>query len=109
NNAATDVLTITTSSNYAGTTNVGGTTAGSSVTMKGGAVNAFGPTASLSVFTGSVLDLGGNAQNIGSLSGAGTVTNSGALGVFLTNGGNNASTTFGGVIQDGAGEVGLTQ
>jgi len=44
NNATTDVLTITTTSTYAGTTNVGGTAPGNSVTLKGGAVNAFGPT-----------------------------------------------------------------
>jgi fibronectin-binding autotransporter adhesin len=47
------------------------------------------------------LDLGGNDQAVGSLSGAGVVTNSGASGTAtLTNQG--ASSEFDGVIQDGA-------
>ena len=41
NSATTDVLTVTTANaTYAGTTNVGGTAAGSSVTLTGGAANA---------------------------------------------------------------------
>jgi hypothetical protein len=56
NNPNIDVLTITTTSTYAGLTNVGGTAAGNSVTLKGGAIDAFGPTSDVSVFTGSILD-----------------------------------------------------
>ncbi|MEI9806046.1 MAG: autotransporter-associated beta strand repeat-containing protein [Pseudolabrys sp.] len=79
NMAATDVLTVTTANaTYAGATNVGGTAPGGSVTLKGGALNAFGGTSAVSVFAGSVLDLGGFNQAIGSLSGAGAVTDNGA-------------------------------
>ena len=37
------------------------------------------------------------------------MTNAGAAGATLTTGGNNTSTTFSGVIQDGAGVTGLTK
>jgi autotransporter-associated beta strand protein len=37
------------------------------------------------------------------------VTNTGGAGATLTTGGNNTSTTFSGVIQDGAGVTGLTK
>jgi fibronectin-binding autotransporter adhesin len=46
---------------------------------------------------------------VGSLAGAGTVTNTGVAGATLTTGGDNTSTTFSGVIQDGAGVTGLTK
>jgi len=110
NSATTDVLTVTTTNaSYAGMTNVGGTAAGSSVTLKGGATNAFGSTSTVSIFTGSVLDLGGYNQAIGSLGGGGTVTNSGGSAGVLTTGGNNTSTTFSGVIEDGTNAMALTK
>ncbi len=97
NSATTDVLTVTTANaTYAGTTNVGGTAAGSSVTLTGGAANAFGSTSMVSVFTGSVLNLGGFGQTIGSLSGAGTVTDSGGAATLTIGGG--TATTFSGAI-----------
>ena len=37
------------------------------------------------------------------------MTNAGGAGAILTTGGNNTSTTFSGVIQDGAGVTGLTK
>src|SRR5262249_1201215 len=46
---------------------------------------------------------------LGSLAGAGTVSNTGGAGATLTTGGDNTSTTFSGVIQDGAGMTGLTK
>ena len=51
-----------------------------------------------------MLDLGGFNQEIGSLAGAGTVTNSGPTAsapAILTAGGDNTSTIFSGTIQDG--------
>ncbi len=67
--------------------------------------------------SGGYLDLYGWNTEIGSLAGGGTVRNEsdGGAGsanpVVLTTGGNNASTTFTGIVQDGAGgrSVGLTK
>ena len=56
--------------------------------------------------------LGVSIRPIGSLAsagGAGTVTNAGGAAATLTTGGDNTSTTFSGVIQDGAGMTGLTK
>ena len=58
--------------------------------------------------SGATLDLGGFNQAIGSLAGAGVVTNSGGSLAVLTEGGNNASTVFSGVIEDD-GPTGLTK
>ena len=54
-------------------------------------------------------DLFGFNQTIGSLAGAGTVTNAGAAAAVLTTGGNATPTTFSGIIQDGVGVTGLTK
>lgn len=108
NNATTDVLTVTTANaTFPGTVNVGGTAGNANVTLKGGAVNSFGAAPTLSVATGSVLDLGGFAQSVSALTGGGTVTNSGAAAATLTNEG--ASSTFSGIIQNGAGTTALTE
>jgi autotransporter-associated beta strand protein len=103
NSATTDVLTVTTANAaYAGTTNVGGTSSGNSVTLKGGASNAFGSTSAVSVLAGSALDLGGFDQTIASLSGGGTVTNGGASGTSTLTIGGGTATSFSGKIADGA-------
>ena len=70
-------------------------------TLAGGAANVFGNNSAVTVAGAAVLDLGGFDQAIGSLSGAGTVTNSGAADAALTAGGDNTSTIFSGVIEDG--------
>jgi autotransporter-associated beta strand protein len=57
-----------------------------------------------------LLDLGGFDLSIGSLAGAGTVTNSGiASPATLTAGSDNVSTTYVGVIQDGFSATALTK
>jgi autotransporter-associated beta strand protein len=81
---------------------VGGTTSGSSVTLKGGALNAFGGASAVSILAGSVLDVGGFDQTIGSLSGGGTVTNGGASGTNKLTIGGGTATTFSGTITDGS-------
>jgi len=48
-------------------------------------------------------------DTIGSLAGAGTVSSSNAGAKVLTAGGDNTSTTFSGVIQNGSGSLGLTK
>ena len=92
-------------SNSGGTTYTGTTTIEGSATLKGGATDAFSANSPTTVH--GTLDLGGFNQTVASLSGGGTVTNSGASPAVLTNQG--ASSTFSGVIQDGASAIGLTQ
>ena len=76
---------------------------------------AFSPASAFTVNTGAVLDLGGFDNAVGSLSGSGVVQNSPQIfsalrwppdpapaSATLTVGGNNASTTFSGTLQDGS-------
>ncbi|MBX9699596.1 MAG: autotransporter-associated beta strand repeat-containing protein, partial [Acetobacteraceae bacterium] len=88
------ITTLTGSSTYSGATEV---LAG---TLQAGAVNAFGNLSATTVAGGATLDLNGFSQTLGSLAGAGNVM----LGTAaLTAGGNNATTTFAGVIADTGG------
>jgi autotransporter-associated beta strand protein len=109
NGAKIDVLTITSASTYVGTTTVGDVAGLTSLTLKAGAAGAFKSDSAFTVNTASILDLNGTNQTIGSLAGAGSVTSSVVGGVTLTTGGDNTSTTFGGVIQNGNGTVALTK
>jgi autotransporter-associated beta strand protein len=70
----------------------------------GASTNVFGSTSAITVSAPGTLDLAGFSQTIGSLSGAGTVTNSSTTtaATLSTNALNNASTTFSGNITDSA-------
>jgi len=61
----------------------------------------------LFVASGAVFDLGGRTETVGSLAGAGTVRSGFSGGVLILSG--NASTTFSGVIENGAGNMSLTK
>ena len=74
----------------------------------GAATNVFGATSAITVNTPGVLDLGGFNQQIGSLAGSGTVTNSGVASATLTTG-DATNTLFSGVIQNGASQMALTK
>ncbi|MEW6641738.1 MAG: autotransporter domain-containing protein [Pseudomonadota bacterium] len=87
---------------YTGPTTV---TAG---TLQAGSTGALGSNSAMTVAGGAVLDLGGFSNAVGSLAGAGTVTNSGGAAV-LAAGGDNTSTVFSGMVQNGAGTLGLTK
>jgi len=91
-----------------GTNTYTSTTAISSGTLKAGSVSAFSSASAFTINSGSVLDLAGFSNTIGSLAGAGSVTNSG-VAATLTAGGDNTATTFSGVIQDGTGATALTK
>jgi len=82
---------------YSGVTNI---TAG---TLQAGAASTFSSASAFTVGTGANLDLNGFNQTIGSLAGAGTVTNNGAIAAILTAGGDNTTTTFSGTLKDGPG------
>jgi outer membrane autotransporter protein len=79
-------------------------------TLKAGAsTNVFGSTSAITVSAPGILDLGGNNQQIGSLTGSGRVTNSGVASNATLTTGDFTSTTFSGVIQDGTSTTGLTK
>ncbi len=86
-----------------------GATALSAGTLQLGATNAVPSGGAVTVSAGAIFDLHGFSDAIGSLAGAGTVTSGAAGAVVLTAGGNNGSTTFSGVIQNGSGTVALTK
>jgi outer membrane autotransporter protein len=88
-------------------TYTGGTTV-SGGTLQAGSTTGFSPS---SAFTAdSTLDLDGFSNTVGSLTGTGTVTTSGATPARLTSGGDNTSTTFSGILEDGiAASLGLTK
>ena len=97
----TGTLKVSGANTYSGATTV---TAG---TLQAGAANTFSAASAFTV--GAFLDVHGFNQTIGSLAGAGTVTNSGAGAATLTVGGNNTSTTFSGTLQNGASALGLAK
>jgi autotransporter-associated beta strand protein len=71
-----------------------------------GSSQALQSNIAISIASGATLDLGGFGITIGSLAGAGTVTDSGSAAT-LTFDAASSPTTFGGVIEDGANAVGL--
>ncbi|WP_165937826.1 autotransporter-associated beta strand repeat-containing protein [Methylobacterium segetis] len=98
----TGTQTLSGTSTYSGATTISGGT------LRGGAPNSFSANSAVTVNTNGTLDLGGFNEAIGSLAGAGTVTNSGAAATLST-GGLNQSPTFSGIIRNGAGTTALTK
>ncbi|NDV88857.1 autotransporter domain-containing protein [Aurantimonas aggregata] len=90
----TAVLGLEGVNNYTGATDV---RAG---TLLGAAVNAFAPGSAVTVADGALLDIGGFAQEIGSLAGAGRVD---LAANTLTLGGDNRSTVFSGTFTGAGG------
>jgi len=95
-------LTLSGANSYTGLT---GVNAG---VLKAGSTTAFSGSSATTIASGATLDLGGFSTSIGSLADAGTVTNNGTAATLNT-GGDNSSTTFTGVIQNGSGTTGLTK
>jgi len=93
------------SNTYTGATTVG---AGR---LRAGGNSSLSANSAFTVASGAVLGLNGSAASIGSLAGAGTLENGHAsTAAALTVGGDNTSTTFSGVIQNGAAAaLGLTK
>ncbi len=81
------------------------------ITQVGGN-NPLPVTTSVTIASGAILDINGNQQQIASLTGVGgaSITNSHAtINSILTISGTSGSTTFGGVISNGASTVALTK
>ena len=104
NSAASILLLAGTNNTYSGDTTI------TSGTLRLGVANAIpnGPTAG-NVNVNGTLDLNGFSDTINGLSGAGIVDTIAGGTPTLTVGGNNASATFNGVIQDSAGALRLTK
>jgi hypothetical protein len=94
------------SETLSGTNTYSGTTTITSGTLVLGNTNTI--SSSSNVTDDSTLDLGGFSDTIGALDGNGIVTNDGLGGATLTVGGNGATGTFSGSIENGLGQVGLT-
>ncbi len=75
----------------------------------GAFTNVLSATTALSVAAGATLDLSGNSQTVGSLAGAGTVTNYSANALSVLTAGDNSSQTFSGALLDGYGTLGLVK
>ncbi len=67
-----------------------------------GASERISNASALTIAIGATFDLGGFSETVGSLAGNGTVTSSATGNPTLIAGGDNTSTTFGGLIQDGS-------
>jgi len=94
-------LFVFSSNNYGGRTLI---VAGK---LQAKSVTALSPFSAFTVNSGATLDLNGFNNRIGSLSGAGTVSNSNSTRAALTVGNGNTKTTFSGVLEDGAGVLQL--
>jgi len=96
-------LTISAAATYTGTTTV------NAGTLRLGIANGVSASSAVTVAAGATLDLNAFSDVVGSLAGAGTVTSGAAGAVLLTAGGDNTSTAFSGIIQNGLGTVALTK
>ncbi len=101
-------LVLTGANSYTGGTTLAGT-AGSILRL--GSNTALGDaTNSLTMSAGNTLDLNGNSINTGSLSGTGVITNtSTTTAATITVGNDDGTSTFSGVIQNGAQSVALVK
>jgi outer membrane autotransporter protein len=89
-----NTLTLGAANTYSGATEI------SQGTLATAVANALSTSTVVTIASGAALDLQGNSQSIGSLTGNGNIS----LGAgFLTTGSDNASTSFGGVISGSGG------
>ncbi len=92
----------------------GGTTVNAGALLNLGAGGSLGATgAALAVNTGGLVNVGGFSQNVGALTGGGTIANNATgTNTILTAGNGDATSTFAGTIADhtsGTGLMGLTK
>ena len=95
----TGTMTLSGANTYSGATTV------SAGTLQAGSTTALSATSDYTV--NSILNLGAFSNTIGSLAGSGTVNATGSA--TLSAGGDNASTTFSGALQNGTGTLALTK
>jgi autotransporter-associated beta strand protein len=85
----------------------GATSVGIGSTLQLGNASAIGSTSAVTVI--GTLDLNSYSPTLGSLAGSGTVTSSVAGAVTLATGGAGTSTTYSGLLQDGAGTLSVNK
>ena len=101
--AGTGTFTLNGLNTYTGATNVTGT-------LRAGSTQAFGINSPVTVNATGILDLAGNSNSIGSLTGAaGGFVRSSTGAATLTTGGLGTSTAFAGVLQDNVGPLSLVK
>jgi len=88
---------------YLGPTNV------NEGTLSPGSTGGFSSSSAFVVAAGANIELRGLDVNIGSLAGAGTVTNNNVTAAVLTTGSDNISTTFGGTMSNTSGPLSLVK
>ncbi|MDY0164987.1 MAG: autotransporter-associated beta strand repeat-containing protein [Thermoguttaceae bacterium] len=103
-------LRLTGTNTYTGPTVV----SGSGRILRAGSIQAFGNNSALTVNSGAIVELNGYSHAFGSIAGSGTIRNrTGDYGsgsdspAVLTVGGNNSSTEFSGVMEDGSAGIPL--
>ena len=103
--AGDGTLILSGSSTYSGTTTV------SAGTLYAGSDTGFSSASAFTVADGATLDIGGSNVAIGSLAGASgaTVKDGDSIGSSLTTGSDDTSTTFSGLIEDGAHTLSLVK
>ena len=98
--AGTGTVTLSGTNTYSGVTTV------NAGTLQAGSVTGLSATSDFTV--NATLNLNGFSNDIGSLAGGGTVTNTGAAAT-LSAGADNVSSVFIGTLQNGPGALGLTK
>ncbi|NBT25489.1 MAG: hypothetical protein EBT09_02790, partial [Actinobacteria bacterium] len=89
------ILLLSGANTHSGATNV------DAGTLKLGAAGVLSDSTAVTVASGATFDLNSNAETIGSIAGAGSIT----LSANLTSGGDNSSTEFSGTTSAGAGKL----
>jgi fibronectin-binding autotransporter adhesin len=103
NKTGTGTLVLGGLNTYTGATNV------NAGTLREGTANAIPDSSAVTVASGATYDLNSFSETIGSIAGGGTVTSGAAGALTLTAGGDNTSTLFSGVLQNGSGTVSFTK
>jgi len=86
-----------------------GTTTVNAGVFQAGSSTGFSPNSAFAIASAATLDVNGFNPTVGSLAGAGLVTNTSTTPGVLITGFNSTSTTFTGSVQDGAGQLGLVK
>jgi autotransporter-associated beta strand protein len=103
NKTGTGTLVLGGANTYTGATNI------NAGTLRNGTANVIPNTSAVTVASAATYDLNSFSETIGSLAGGGTVTSGAAGALTLTAGGDNTSTLFSGVLQNGSGTVAFTK
>jgi fibronectin-binding autotransporter adhesin len=103
NKTGTGILVLSGVNTYSGATNI------SAGTLRNGIANVIPDSSAVTVASGATYDLNSFSETIGSLAGAGAVTNGAAGALTLTAGGDNTSTLFSGILQNGSGTISFTK